>query len=289
MVVFHHLQLLLRTTSASSILAVKEVICSWGGYLGDPVASEEILIQPLWENHLIGNKRNEVWLQRCIQFPSDIVDENGDILAFENLKQKFRLEERTNFLDYFSLIKSLPSKWKEIIKSQTQSKNTDPLITKLCNAEKAQRPSQVIYQELRKSVAKRPQKCLQKWEASHNIDMDSWLEIFKLAHDTVIESKLKVFQYKLLLRILPTNRLLRLRKIRQSNLCSFCDKETESISHLFWECESVLRFWNSLSLLVSETNVLQIDFNQRNILFGISKGLLSVNFLILVGQYYIYK
>ena len=137
MVVFHHLQLLLRTTSASSILAVKEVICSWGGYLGDPVASEEILIQPLWENHLIGNKRNEVWLQRGIQFPSDIVDENGDILAFENLKQKFRLEERTNFLDYFSLIKSLPSKWKEIIKSQTQSKNTDPLITKLCNAEKA--------------------------------------------------------------------------------------------------------------------------------------------------------
>ena len=101
-------------------------------------------------------KKNKVWLQRGIQFLSDIVDENGDILAFENLKQKFRLEEHTNFLDCFSLIKSLPSKWKKIIKSQTQSKNTDPLITKLCRAEKAQRPSQVIYQELRKSVAKRP-------------------------------------------------------------------------------------------------------------------------------------
>ena len=125
-----------------------------GGYLGDPVVSEEILIQPLWENHLIGNKKNEVWLQRGIQFLSDIVDENGDILAFENFKQKFRLEEHTNFLDYFSLIKSLPSKWKEIIKSQTQSKNTDSLITKLCSTEKAQRPSQVIYQKLRKSVAK---------------------------------------------------------------------------------------------------------------------------------------
>ena len=78
-------------------------------------------------------------------------------------------------------------------------------------------------------------------------------------------------------------------KIRQSDLCSFCDKETESISHLFWECESALRFWNSLSLSVSETNVLRIDFNQRNILFAISKGLLSVNYLTLVGKYYIYK
>ena len=78
-------------------------------------------------------------------------------------------------------------------------------------------------------------------------------------------------------------------RIRQSDLCSFCDKETESVSHRFWECESALRFWNSLSLSVSETNVLRIDFNQRNILFGILKCLLSVNYLILVGKYYIYK
>ena len=89
------------------------------------------------------------------------------------------------------------------------------------------------------------------------------------------------FQYELLLRILPTNRLLRLMKIRQSDLCSFCDKETETISHLFRECESALRFWNSLSLLVLETNVLRIDFKQRNILLGILKGLLSVNYFIL--------
>ena len=138
-------------------------------------------------------------------------------------------------------------------------------------------------------MAKRPQKCLDKWEASHNIDMASWADIFKLPHDTVNESKLKVFQYKLLLRILPTNRLLRLMKIRQSDLFSFCDKETESISHLFWEYESALRFCNSLSLLVLETNVKRIDFNQRNISFGISKSLLSVNYLVLVGKYYIYK
>ena len=67
---------------------------------------------------------------RGIQFISDIVDDNGDFVAFENLEQKFLLEEHTNFLDYFSLIKSLPSKWKEITKSQSQSKDTDTLFTK---------------------------------------------------------------------------------------------------------------------------------------------------------------
>ena len=58
------------------------------------------------------------------------------------------LQGLLNFLDYFTLIKSLPTKWKEIIKNQTQSgtqsKDTDTLLTKLCKAEKAQRPSQVI-------------------------------------------------------------------------------------------------------------------------------------------------
>ena len=112
----------------------KEVICGWGDYMGDPVALEGILTQPLWENILSATK-NEFWLQRSIRFISDIVDENGDILAFENLKQKFLLEEHTNFLDYFNLIKSLPTKWKEIIKSRTQSKATDTLLTKLCRAE----------------------------------------------------------------------------------------------------------------------------------------------------------
>ena len=111
------------------------------------------------------------------------MDKNGDILAFENLKQKFLFKEHTNFLDHFIFIKSFPTKWKEIIKSQTQSKDTDTLLTKLCRAEKTQRPSQVIYEELKGSVAKRPQKCLDKWETSHNIDMASWAEIFKLAHD----------------------------------------------------------------------------------------------------------
>ena len=38
-------------------LSWKEVICGWGDHLGDPVARDEILTQPLLENHLVGNKK----------------------------------------------------------------------------------------------------------------------------------------------------------------------------------------------------------------------------------------
>ena len=61
-------------------------------------------------------------------------------------------------------------------------------------------------------------KRLDGWGASHNTDMASWAEIFKLVHETVIETRLKVFQYKLLLRILPKNNLLRLMNSRSGNL-----------------------------------------------------------------------
>ena len=107
----------------------KEVICGWGDYLGDPVALEEILTQPLWENHLLSaTKKMKCGCKEVSNLShfSDIVDENRDVLAYENLKQKFRLKD------------------KEIIKSQTKSKDTDTLLSKLCRAEKAQRPSQVI-------------------------------------------------------------------------------------------------------------------------------------------------
>ena len=83
-------------------------------------------------------------ITKSIEFISDNVDEHGDIVAFENLKQKFLLEEHTDFLDNFGSTEPLPTKLKEITNSQAQTKNIDTLLTKLCKAEKAQGPYQIL-------------------------------------------------------------------------------------------------------------------------------------------------
>jgi len=61
--------------------------------------------------------------------------------------------------------------------------------------------------------------------------------------ETTIESALRAFQYKLLNRAIATNKYSEICKIKESNLCNFCQIEIEKIEHLFWECPIVQTFW----------------------------------------------
>ena len=45
-----------------------------------------------------------------------------------------------------------------------------------------------------------------------------------------------MFQYKILHRILATNKKLKQYGIKTSDFCDFCGQEVESILHLFCEC-----------------------------------------------------
>ena len=61
------------------------------------------------------------------------------------------------------------------------------------------------------------------------------------------ESKLRVFQFKLLHRKLATNCFLFKIGIKSNDQCSFCKESSETLLHLFWECSSVKSFWNEIS------------------------------------------
>ena len=45
-----------------------------------------------------------------------------------------------------------------------------------------------------------------------------------------------IFQFKLLHRRLATNAFLKKVGLKQSDLCTLCKTETESLIHLFWSC-----------------------------------------------------
>ena len=57
------------------------------------------------------------------------------------------------------------------------------------------------------------------------------------------ESKVIIFQFKLLHRRLVTNSFLKKMGIKQSDLCTFCKTEAESLIHLFWSCGVTSIFW----------------------------------------------
>ena len=63
-----------------------------------------------------------------------------------------------------------------------------------------------------------------------------WQKIYLLPFKTTLDTKLREFQYKILNRILYTNKILFEFKKVDSPLYEFCEKELETIEHLFFHC-----------------------------------------------------
>ena len=109
----------------------------------------------------------------------------------------------------------------------------------------------------------------------------------KLPHSIVVESYVKAFQYKVINSILYTNTKLYKIGFRTNDLCTFCDNQPESLTHLFYHCSRSKQFWIEFELywcLIS---------NQRTRLFGILTEnacplLQLLNYFIIIGKLYLW-
>ena len=65
-------------------------------------------------------------------------------------------------------------------------------------------------------------------------------------------NQFSVFQYKILHRILSTNSLLFKWKLKETQLCNFCNEAKETILHLFWECNIVKSLWLEMAEILKK-------------------------------------
>ena len=81
-------------------------------------------------------------------------------------------------------------------------------------------------------------------------------------------------------------------KLKDSNVCSFCEEEPETIEHLLWECHKVSDLWHKLNNWIFEMTYIEIPLNLQIVIFGYFKNL-DLNFVknkvILLTKFYIYK
>ena len=73
-----------------------------------------------------------------------------------------------------------------------------------------------------------------------------WATVYLLPQKT-IESRMRIFQYKILNNILYLNNRLHKFGYIESPLCSLCNPETETMTHLFCHCSKTIQLWSSLS------------------------------------------
>ena len=112
--------------------------------------------------------------------------------------------------------------------------------------------------------------------------------IYTSAGKLTLDSKLRVFQCKILSKILYLNKSLYKMKLADTSLCTFCQREGETINHLFLECEYSITLWSDIQ------NWLEGDLpniNSQDVVVGFVErqfyGKME-NFLLLLYKSFIY-
>ena len=104
-------------------------------------------------------------------------------------------------------------------------------------------------------------------------------------------SKLRSFQYRLIHHALVMNAHLYRWKLKNSNLCTFCHKKKETVSHVYGECVVTNDFLKAVLVRASDYTKEPPTLNQCSlILNNVYKKPTSVgNAIILLAKQYIYK
>ena len=77
-------------------------------------------------------------------------------------------------------------------------------------------------------------------------------------------------------------------KKKENNLCSYCNQEAESITHLLFHCGTVAKFWKTLKIWLERKSNINIQIVLKEIIFS-SPVQALLSYIITVAKYYIYK
>ena len=132
---------------------------------------------------------------------------------------------------------------------------------------------------------------MNKWKTDLNIRDNLQTDnihslVFKCTGDVTI----RWFQYRIVHRILATNKFLYNIKIIQSPLCSFCKNEEETLLHLFIGCDLVNDIWNQLEMWIYEKTGILLNYSKKEITFGKQgRQFVAPNMITFIVKLYIYK
>ena len=222
------------------------------------------------------------WYKAGIKNISDLFDSNERrFLLFSSFCNRFNV--KCNFLQYYSILSSIPQNWKKLLQEGSEEPATPPTsISSLsCKA---------IYSILL-NLEDLPPPTSEKKLLASGVEKSDLTKIYLLPFKATREIKLTMFQYKIIHRILPTNSLLHKMKKVASPSCPFCPSECQTLWHLFINCTHASSFWNRFQQWYSISSNTKLLLTELEVMFGIIRChtyRLALNHLIILGKYFLY-
>ena len=234
---------------------------------------DEIIKQNLWFNSNIkaGNQVlfNSELYGRSINYLHQLCYEDSHkLMSYADFVLKTGCQ--INFLNYYTIIASLPKKWKNILREANDNiDDNDVDIDRIDWLAEVEKPVKYIYAKLIKQKHEPPILQSGKWQLDCNEiwDTDAWLHCF--GNKITLYNRLNSFKYKLLLRAVPYRKRLYYMKIAENPLCLYCKKEGTLI-HTYWECEKIYALWISLQTWVENIYGKRVEFCKKMCILGVS-------------------
>jgi hypothetical protein len=204
----------------------------------------------LWLNQYITINKQTVkwieWQQNGINLINDITNEDGSFITKANMELKYGVS--CDALKYSALKDAIPLGWRRLLKSKKIDPSTisfdEDMRIKL--GKYGKRLKDATNKELYWTLISRKRKkpiFMAKLQLELGIVEDEWEDILKIPA-CISNTKIRVFQYKLLFGLIPCNLYLNRINRCDTNKCGQCN-ELDDTAHYLFECPHVVPFWNS--------------------------------------------
>ena len=261
----------------------------------DPESENDTRKQPLFNNTQVRYQSkplfNKKWIKAGLIFMSHIVSGN----TWRSIQEiRDEIGDHAGFqFDYWAVTNAVKREWDDTVIKPTnvtiegegniESNISDMAVTifKLNN------------KEIRNVIIK-SKNSIGFWKRKFGIDIERYLGN---AIRACKETRLRLLHFKILHNIYPTNILLRKMKIKNTDMCEFCNTH-DFIEHFFFHCKRLENFGKEIEQYIMVMTGTKIKINERNALFGIlatehhilrDRTINDINMILLVAKMCISK
>ena len=268
----------------------KQVLEAWAQIEQESV-DKDFMVQPLFLNRYLNIEQSLSPRQlRAMQTQSVIYVK--DLYNFRSKKwlTATEIKNKWNRVDIMTcncLVSKIPLEWRSIQRHEEPVSEGSILQTLIA----VKSPTKWAYKFLVACKLSEQCSCERRWTAEFGIRPD-WKKTMKRLTESTKNIELRWLQFRLLHKILPTRKMLRIYKIIDSDECVFCKEAVETDLHLFVYCPKVKAFWDSIWRSFKNCNrrYREINLTPCRIMFGVETGKDNdLNLFLLLAKWFIWK
>ena len=252
--------------------------------------NEKLFIKntPIWLNPTFSFPINKQWSKKGITMVSDFLGIMNVVMPIDTFMETYGL--KTNFLEYHHISHKIKKfiEWRDMpLFEEDQPKNSS--LNVFLN--QTVKGVSKIYSQIKSSSSSVLDTAVEKWCANSELDFNSFDLSRSLQKHHLIykDTYLKYIQFRTLHHRFFTNEKLFKMGIKDSDLCGFCHVHSDSIEHMFLDCEISIDLWNEVQEWIHTLGMDNYNLSQSRIILGDLENAMSINTIILLTKKVIYN